>query len=218
MTTKQSDNNPTQHEKRASHVVKAHELTLKEQRPSKVAHGFSAYIRSLMQNWRQGTVKVKGRSDVSFSTAKPWKQKGTGRARAGTRRSPLWRTGGVTFGPQERVRTLKVNRAIKRQVMRALLDKHLLDERIFALDWTLKGMPKTREVSAYLKKVGLEGKKVVVFIRPEDAPVAVAFRNIPRVECAYFDQPNAYMLAKSDYWVVFEKDLNQFNHMVQTWI
>ena len=60
----------------------------------------SQWIRALLQNWRQGTLATKGRSDVKLSNKKPWKQKGTGRARAGTARSPLWRGGGVTFGPQ----------------------------------------------------------------------------------------------------------------------
>ena len=67
----------------------------------------SIYIRSLLQNWRQGTVACKGRSDVGYSNKKPWKQKGTGRARAGSARSPLWRGGGVIFGPQPRTRVLK---------------------------------------------------------------------------------------------------------------
>jgi len=217
MTIKQSTDNPTQQKRQASHVIKVDDLGLKARRASQVAQGFAEYIRSLMQNWRQGTVKAKGRSEVSFSTKKPWKQKGTGRARAGSRRSPLWRKGGVTFGPQQRVRKLKVNRAIKRQVMRALLDERLSNERVVALDLTFEGVPKTRDVISSFKKLGLEGKKVVVFIRPEDAILAVAFRNIPGVECAYFDQPNAYMLAKSDYWVVLAKDRDQFNQMVQTW-
>ena len=62
----------------------------------------------MLQNWRQGTVACKGRSDVAFSNKKPWKQKGTGRARAGSARSPLWRKGGVIFGPQPRTRTLTI--------------------------------------------------------------------------------------------------------------
>lgn len=74
---------------------------------------YALWVRVLMQNWRQGTVGCKGRSDVARSGKKPWKQKGTGRARAGTARSPLWRGGGVIFGPQMRTRTLKINKKIK---------------------------------------------------------------------------------------------------------
>src|SRR5438105_1375079 len=99
-------------------VVEPSELGLSEShKPSHKygvdSAGFSNYIRSLIQNWRQGTVACKTRGEIAFSNKKPWKQKGTGRARAGSRRSPLWRKGGVIFGPQSRVRTLKVGRAVK---------------------------------------------------------------------------------------------------------
>src|ERR1700733_5875246 len=69
---------------------------------------FSTWIRVLAKNWQQGTVACQGRSDVAYTNRKPWKQKGTGRARAGSARSPLWKGGGVIFGPQARVRTMKV--------------------------------------------------------------------------------------------------------------
>src|SRR5680860_633450 len=78
---------------------------------------YSTWIKVLLQNWRQGTVGCKGRSDVAKSTKKPWKQKGTGRARAGSARSPLWRGGGVTFGPQKRSRKLKFPRNIKDSIL-----------------------------------------------------------------------------------------------------
>ena len=76
---------------------------------------FAIWVKALMQNWRQGTVACKGRADVtSRSNKKPWKQKGTGRARAGSPRSPLWRGGGVIFGPQPRVRKLSLNQGTKK--------------------------------------------------------------------------------------------------------
>src|SRR5690348_15481044 len=85
-------------------LVSAEELSLqREDRTLVSVQSFSTWIRSLLQNWRQGTVGVKGRSDVARSNKKPWKQKGTGRARAGSARSPLWRGGGVIFGPSPRV-------------------------------------------------------------------------------------------------------------------
>src|SRR3990167_8761361 len=80
-----------------------------EVRSKNVANAtFSTWVRVLLQNGRQGTVACKGRSDVAFSNKKPWKQKGTGRARAGSARSPVWRKGGVIFGPQARVRKLSI--------------------------------------------------------------------------------------------------------------
>ena len=81
---------------------------------------FQFGLRALLQNWRQGTVACKGRSDVAYSNKKPWKQKGTGRARAGSARSPLWRGGGVIFGPQATSRTLRVPQSLRKNVLNAL--------------------------------------------------------------------------------------------------
>src|SRR5260221_6802069 len=82
---------------------------------------FSTSIRVLTKNWQQGTVASQGRSDVSRTNKKPWKQKGTGRARAGSARSPLWKGGGVIFGPQARIRTLKLSKKARHKVMATIL-------------------------------------------------------------------------------------------------
>lgn len=101
-------------------VVSLDELELapvEEKRQNAVM--FSDYVRALMQNTRQGTVSSKSRGEVAFSNKKPWKQKGTGRARVSSRRSPLWRKGGTIFGPQARVKTLKVSQATKEKSTRS---------------------------------------------------------------------------------------------------
>jgi large subunit ribosomal protein L4 len=95
-----------------SHILTAQDVAVPVS-PEHVTQQFATWVRTLMQNWRQGTVGVKGRSDVARSNKKPWKQKGTGRARAGSARSPLWRGGGVTFGPQLRSRKLSVSKKTK---------------------------------------------------------------------------------------------------------
>ena len=110
-----------------------------------MSHSYSVWIRALLQNWRQGTVGCKGRADVSLSTRKPWKQKGTGRARAGMAKSPLWRGGGVIFGPQPRTRTLKVTKRAKYDVMRALLSTYAENNKIISYDLQLvDGKPSTK--------------------------------------------------------------------------
>src|SRR5476649_1169803 len=101
--------------------------------------GFSIWVRALMQNWRQGTVGCKDRSEVNFSNKKPWKQKGTGRARAGSARSPLWRKGGVVFGPQARTKTLRVSKKLRQNVLGAIAFNHLDTGRVACLDWSLQG-------------------------------------------------------------------------------
>jgi len=179
---------------------------------------FSIWIRSLMQNWRQGTIACKGRSDVKCSTKKPWKQKGTGRARAGSAASPLWRGGGVTFGPQARVRKLRINQKQKKNVLQQLLFGFLEKNRVSSVNWVLKeDKPKTAQAFAMLKEVGLVDKKIILFVSSDDALIYASFSNIPKVRLLFFDQQNAFDLANSDYWIFLKKDENSFKEMVLKW-
>ncbi len=180
---------------------------------------FSLYVRTLLQNWRQGTVACKDRGEVtSRSNKKPWKQKGTGRARAGSPRSPLWRGGGVVFGPQERSRTLKVSRALKRHVMQGLLLQNLEQQNIVVLDWNVQdATPKTGVAYKALQEAGLHNKKIVLFVSVEDVVARKSFANIPTVSLLSFDQPNAYDLADGRCWVVLKKDMDAFKNMVEQW-
>ncbi len=175
------------------------------------------YVRALMQNWRQGTVSCKDRSEVSFSNKKPWKQKGTGRARAGSARSPLWRKGGVIFGPQERVRTLKVSKGQKRDVFTHLLWSKLDTHNVISLNWSAQERPKTALAHAALKEAGIADKKVVFFVSTYDFLTQASFANIPNVSLVFFDQPNAYSLAHADSWVFLAKDSDLFKEMVGLW-
>jgi len=182
--------------------------------------GFAIAVRALQQNWRQGTVSCKGRGDmVSRSTRKPWKQKGTGRARAGSARSPLWRGGGVIFGPQPRVRTLSIPKKMRRNLFNALLFDFLKDKSIVSLDWRVEGdTPKTAPAYNAIKETGLIGKKMVLFVPSNDVVSSASFANIPGVKVLSFDQPNVFDLADSDFWVFLKKDFEHFKEMVQPWI
>lgn len=175
------------------------------------------YIRALMQNWRQGTVACKDRSEVAFSNKKPWKQKGTGRARAGSPRSPLWRKGGVTFGPQERVRTLKVTKNHKREVFNDLLWSKLEAQNVISLNWSVDERPKTALAFAALQQIGLADKKVVLFVSTYDFLTQASFANIPNVSMIFFDQPNAFTLAHGDSWMFLARDSDLFKEMVGLW-
>lgn len=190
-----------------------------EQKADIRKEGFSQYIRAHMLNRRQGTVACKGRSDVAFSNKKPWKQKGTGRARAGSRRSPLWRKGGVIFGPQERTRTATVSKTLKRQVCNELLWNYLDSKNIIALDWQPQETPKTAHAFNALKEAGLLTKNIVLFVTPTDRATQASFANIPHIRSMLlFDQWNAYDLANGDVWVILQKDMDAFKEMVSTWI
>jgi large subunit ribosomal protein L4 len=182
--------------------------------------GFSMVVRALLQNWRQGTVACKERCDVvSRSNKKPWKQKGTGRARAGSPRSPIWRGGGVSFGPHARTRTLSVPAQLKRNVCNNLLFDFIENNRVVRLNWQLDGdKPQTSEFYGVLKSVALTGKKIVLFVAVDDVLTRASCINIPGIKLLSFDQSNAYDLADSDYWVFMQKDTDLFKEMVARWI
>jgi large subunit ribosomal protein L4 len=146
--------------------------------------GFSMVIRTLLQNWRQGTVACKERGDVvSRSNKKPWKQKGTGRARAGSPRSPIWRGGGVTFGPHARTRTLSVPAQLKRNVCNNLLFDFIENNSVFCLNWQLEGdKPQTSAVYNILKSASL-AEKDCMFVSVDDVLMHASCINIPGIKC-----------------------------------
>ncbi len=179
---------------------------------------YAIWIRALMQNWRQGTLGCKTRGEVSFSNKKPWKQKGTGRARAGSARSPLWRSGGILFGPQPRVRTLKVNKQNKGQVLNACLADYAQAGNLFSFDWSLNSeKPSTSLVHKAFGTVGLVNKKVVMFLDRHDYAHWASVNNLEYVHVVSFDDVNAYELSLGSCIVVLKKDFDMFKNMVAKW-
>lgn len=179
---------------------------------------FSCAIRVLRQNWRQGTVGCKTRAELAFSNRKPWKQKGTGRARAGSLRSPLWRKGGVIFGPQPRTRTLALNDKQKSLVFNNILFTRLNEQSIACLDFNLSdNKPSTKMAKQVLVNAGLSDKKVLLFLPFNDATTIASFRNISNVNIISFDQPNAFDMANMSNWTFLKKDLEHFKEMISQW-
>lgn len=177
------------------------------------------YVRSLLQNWRQGTVACKGRADVAYSNKKPWKQKGTGRARAGSARSPLWRGGGVIFGPQPRTRVLKTSKQVKKNVLNSILFDFLEHGKVVSLNWNSEiQKPTTSQAYKLLKESGLHKDKVVLFLPTNDVMTYASFANIPNLRILFYDQPNAFDLSNGTRWLILKKDLEHFKKMVSQWI
>lgn len=202
------------------HAVAAQELEFDVANLKKATQAsFATWIRALEKNWQQGTVACKGRSDVAYTNRKPWKQKGTGRARAGSARSPLWKGGGAIFGPQARTRTLKMAKKVKHKVLLTMLADNLDQKNIICADWQLSSeQPKTAEAQKLVNETGLANKKIVLFVAPYDFQAALSFANIPNVSPLSFDQVNAYDLANSDCWLFLKKDVDYFKEMVSQWI
>ncbi len=138
-------------------------------------------VTAYLAGGRQGTVAQKTRSDVSGGGAKPWRQKGTGRARAGTIRSPLWRGGGVTFAARPRDYTQKVNRKMYRGALCAILSELVRQERLVAVESFAVDAPKTKSLLASLKALGLEGN-VLVVTDELDEKLYLAARNLVGVD------------------------------------
>lgn len=129
---------------------------------------------------RQGTHKVKNRSEVAGGGRKPWRQKGTGRARQGSIRSPQWRGGGVVFGPTPRSYSYKLPKKVRRLAIKSALSSKVVDNSIVVLEDLALNAPKTKEMAAVLKGLSVERKALIV-TADNNENVALSARNIPNV-------------------------------------
>jgi large subunit ribosomal protein L4 len=129
---------------------------------------------------RRGTAATRTRGEVRGGGAKPWRQKGTGRARAGSIRMPHWTGGGVAFGPTPRDYTVKVNRKVRRRALRAALSVHARRESVAVIDGSTYEEPSTRAAAEALESGESRGR-VLVVVGAEEGGCAKSFRNIPRV-------------------------------------
>ncbi|HEY0828717.1 MAG TPA: 50S ribosomal protein L4 [Bacilli bacterium] len=130
---------------------------------------------------RQGTHKVKGRSEVRGGGRKPWKQKGTGKARQGSIRAPQWKGGGVVFGPTPRSYAYKLPKKVRRLAIKSALSNKVNDNDIIVLDQLLMNQPKTKEFANVLKNLKADRKALIVALNYDDN-IALSARNIPGVK------------------------------------
>ena len=136
-------------------------------------------VTAYMAEGRQGTKAQKNRSDVSGGGAKPWRQKGTGRARAGTIRSPLWRSGGVTFAARPRDHSQKVNKRMYKKAMQSILSELVRQERLIVVKELSFAEPKTKLLVEQLKELNLS--KALIVVDSEDTNLLMSARNIPHI-------------------------------------
>jgi large subunit ribosomal protein L4 len=134
-------------------------------------------VRAELNARRRGTASTKTRGEVSGGGAKPWRQKGTGRARAGSSRSPLWTGGGVTFGPSPRGYTFKVNRKARRAALRSALSVHAERESLAVFDAGAFAEPSTQQAFGLLSDWDADGPTLVL-LAAEEAAAGKSFRNI----------------------------------------
>jgi large subunit ribosomal protein L4 len=156
---------------------------------------------------RAGTKAQKTRSDVSGGGIKPWRQKGTGRARSGTTRSPLWRTGGVTFAARPRSYDQKLNKKMFRVGIRSILSELLRQGRLVISSEVLVSTPKTKVLSAQLDAI--QSKRTLIIVDTVDKNLALASRNIPYVQVVEAANLNPVLLVAADKIIVTPGALQQ---------
>ena len=144
--------------------------------------------------WRQGTQSAKTRSEVSGGGKKPWRQKGTGRARQGSTRSPQWRHGGVVFAPKPRSYAKRMNNKEVKLAMRSALSAKVRDNELVLVDNYGFEKPSTKAAVAMLKALGLEGKRLTIIVREDDINAYLSFRNIPKTWIITPNEANTYDL------------------------
>lgn len=162
-------------------------------------------VVNFLANQRQGTHATKTKGLVSGGGKKPYKQKHTGRARAGSSRSPIWRGGGTIFGPQPRDYSYSLPKSVKKRALGEALSAKFQSGEISFLDAIAIGKPRTKDMVEVLKNLGLEGKTVLIVLPEKDENVILSARNIPGVKIARARDINPYEVLKHDR-VVITKD------------
>ncbi len=157
-------------------------------------HVMHRTVNAQRASWREGTANTKTRGMVRGGGKKPWRQKGTGRARQGTIRAPQWRGGGVVFGPHSRSYDQKVNsKEIKLAMRSALSAKQQAGDVVVVKPFEFE-KPSTKQATAALKALELAGTKITLIIKNDDVDTFLSFRNIPGVEILPVNNINAYDL------------------------
>ena len=162
-------------------------------------------VVAYLANQRQGTQSAKTRAEVSGGGKKPWRQKGTGRARVGSSRNPVWRHGGIAFAPKPRDYDQAVNKKVKRLAMKSVFSAKVIDKELFILDELKFAEPKTKEMIAVLNNLNI-GKTLVV-IDENDKNVVKSVSNIPTAKCTLVSTLNVYEMLKYDNLLITEASL-----------
>lgn len=155
-------------------------------------------VRAALANQRQGTASTKTRGQVRGGSRKPWRQKGTGRARAGTIRSPLWRGGGVVFGPHPRGHDLRVPKKLRRLATRSALNARAAEGALAVIESIELEAPSTKKVAELLDAVEAAGKNVLLLTDGTKRSVYLSTRNIPGVLVRPWGEVSAYDVLWSD--------------------
>lgn len=172
-------------------------------------------VQMQLTNRRQGTASTKSRGEVSGGGRKPWRQKGTGRARHGSRRSPIWRGGGITFGPKPREYSYKLPKKMRVKGLRMALSSKYKEDRISVVDKLEFAKPQTKEGLRVLERFGFQDKVLVILSSEEDnVSVRKSFSNIPGVKCLPVGGANVYDLIKYEDLLITQAALRKIEERI----
>jgi large subunit ribosomal protein L4 len=189
-------------------------LDLRIAKEENAAHILHRAVVRQMNNARQGTASTKTRAEVSGGGRKPWRQKGTGRARAGSNRSPLWRGGGVIFGPKPRDFSIKMNRKERRLALRTALQSRT-DDLVVVADFADQlPRPKTKELAQALTRWGIEPEsKVLLIVSERSDNVYLSARNVGNLRLISATNLNVFDILAADQIVVTQAALEKIQEV-----
>ncbi len=171
-------------------------------------------VKAYLAGLRQGSSNTLTRGNVRGGGRKPWRQKGTGRSRQGSIRSPLWRGGGVVWGPHPRSYDQKVNRKEVKLAMRSALSAKLADGELMVVEDFDFEKPCTKDALAVIKALGLEDQRITLVVGNEDIETILSFRNLANVSVFTIDDINTYRLIDNKCLVITESCLDRIEEVL----
>lgn len=174
-------------------------------------HVVHEVVVALLANRRQGTRSALTRSEVRGGGRKPWRQKGTGRARAGTIRSPLWKGGGVIFAPKSRDYSKKVNKKVKALAMKSVFSAKAQDNELRVLNQLVMDVPKTKEMIAVLNNINAQ--KALIVLPENNEAIIRSANNIPKVATTTVNELNVYNMLKYDVLIMTQEALQKIEEV-----
>ncbi|WP_339701001.1 50S ribosomal protein L4 [Algoriphagus aquimarinus] len=172
-------------------------------------HAIYLDVKQYLANQRQGTHKSKERNEIAGSTRKIKKQKGTGSARAGSIKSPLFRGGGRVFGPQPRDYSFKLNKKVKQLARKSALAYKVIENSLSVLESISLDAPKTKSYMALLNGLSLGDKKTLLVLPEENTNVFLASRNLPKAKVVTVNDVNTYQVLNADHLVICEGSISK---------
>lgn len=172
-------------------------------------------LKHLQAAERRGTHSTKTRAEVSGGGIKPWRQKGTGRARVGSIRSPLWRSGGVIFGPKPRKYKFSLPKRMRKKALAIVLSERAKEGKIKIIEDISIDKPKTKDAFNLLRRFGAESLKTLIVSGSEDKNCRLAIRNLPQAKYVLYSELNIFDVLNSESLLIFKEAADKFGEFLK---